>query len=81
MSPIIKMLTAGKPDAPFWPFFTPFVEGDRYYPDDYGFCERAARAGVKVFTDCLPVVGHHGQYCYLASEAAKNNGAAEPAEG
>ena len=63
-------VTAGKPEEPFWPFFLPFIEDNRYYADDYGFCRRAEVAGVKIYNDCLPVVGHHGEYCYLVSEAA-----------
>ncbi|MFT3924399.1 MAG: hypothetical protein QM778_17815 [Myxococcales bacterium] len=59
------------------PYFLPFVvqteAGPWYLGEDYAFCERARRAGFKVFIDTRIRLHHIGPYHYGWEDAGREN--------
>jgi hypothetical protein len=60
-------------DAPFHPFFMPMVGSDKgkpwYLGEDFAFCERARRAGFKIYADTSIRLHHYGRYAYSWEDA------------
>lgn len=56
----------------FHPFFLPMVRfnerlgAHEYLSEDWAFCERAKRSGLKVYASLKPVTTHWGEYGYTA---------------
>lgn len=58
------------------PLFQPIVSDGVYHSDDYSFCMRARRAGVSLYVDTRPRLGHVGRHTYFLDD----RGAAERVE-
>lgn len=61
-------------DAPMIPFFQPMIvddppEGQWYLAEDFSFCERALRAGLKIYADTTIRLNHIGSYGYSWEDA------------
>ena len=53
----------------FQPLAKPHHEGYWYLAEDYAFCERARRCGLKIFADTRIRLTHYGSYGYSWEEA------------
>jgi hypothetical protein len=51
------------------PLFQPIVDDAGYRSDDYSFCLRARRAGVSLFVDTRPRLGHVGRQTFYLDDA------------
>ena len=58
------------------PYFMPMIVAERvghsYLAEDFAFCERASRAGVKVMADTRIRLGHVGNYAYGWEDAGRD---------
>lgn len=58
------------------PYFMPMVVADRighsYLAEDFAFCERASRAGVKIMADTRIRLWHIGNYAYGWEDAGRD---------
>lgn len=50
------------------PLFQPLVSDGAYHSDDYSFCMRARRAGVSLYVDTRPRLGHVGRCTYYVDD-------------
>lgn len=71
-------------DPGFVPLFLPAVVRHPYnrakwlhLSEDWAFCWRAERVGVKSYLDMRPVVGHHGSTRYSVEESEPKGAAGE----
>ena len=60
-------------DLKFWPFFEERMLPDReaeaiFLSEDYDFCEKARRVGIKAFIDSSIQLGHIGEYTYTLQD-------------
>lgn len=61
-------------NLPMIPFFQPLIvddppEGQWYLAEDFSFCERARRAGLKIYADTTIRLKHFGSYGYSWEDA------------
>ena len=62
----------GKPTVPwFQPAVIPSGAGDWYLAEDYAFCDRAKRAGFRVWADTSLRLWHYGSYGYGWEDAGR----------
>src|SRR3990167_607480 len=64
--------------TPFWPSYMPFVipddgvEENLYLSEDWALCERAKRAGFKMWLDPSIRLGHVGSEMYKMEDLLRN---------